>query len=58
MTDPKFAPKFAPDVVAGWFGLASEADLEASHERYAAGKTRETAIEDELDAQFEQEAGS
>ncbi len=54
MTDPTFAP----DAVAGWFGLASEADLEASHERYAIEKTRETAIEDELDAQFEQEAGS
>ena len=54
MTDPKFAP----DVVAGWFGLASEADVEASHERYGIEKTRETAIEDELGAQFEQEAGS
>jgi hypothetical protein len=58
MTDPRFAPKFTPDVGAGWFGLASEAELEAGHERYAAEKTRETAIEDELDARFEQEAGS
>jgi hypothetical protein len=54
MTDPTFAP----DVVAGWSGLASEADLEASHERHAIEKTRETAIEDEPAAQFEREAGS
>jgi hypothetical protein len=51
-------PKFPADIVAGWFGLASEADLEASHERYAIEKTREAEIEDELDARFEQEAGA
>jgi hypothetical protein len=58
MTNPEFGPESTPDVIAGWFGLASEAELEASHERYATEKARETAIEDELDAQFEQEAGS
>jgi hypothetical protein len=51
-------PKSTPEVAAGWFGLASAADLEASHERYAAEKNREAEIEDELDDQFEQEAGA
>jgi hypothetical protein len=60
MTRDDFPVGGSPDAVAKWFGFASAAELEASHERYAeemtAAATAEELAEADLEADYDAEA--
>jgi hypothetical protein len=53
MTRGDFPVGGSPEAVAEWFGFASAAELEASHEQYAAEMTKAAADEAETEAEAE-----